>query len=262
MTTVKKPSGPVCTVMTYNLHGCVGTDNRYDPERSLAVIQEVRPAVLGLQEVRRNRTKDFIQLVQRNMPDHHVLFLKTLTDTGGEYGNALVSRYPVLDHIDISLDSPGAVSAALQPDDGRQTGRTAETRRAIFARLDVEGTPLWVIVTHLGVERWARRKHAQKLVSSIHGNMDLESEPAVLMGDINEWRWPNPFLRLLDRTFSRHNVRRTFPSRFPLLPLDRVWMTRHLQRKDTWAHRSRLSRRASDHLPLCVTGLVHSFQSF
>jgi endonuclease/exonuclease/phosphatase family metal-dependent hydrolase len=236
------------TVMTWNLHGCVGTDGRYDPERSLAVIREVGPDVLGLQEVRRRPGNDVVTLLEGEFPGYDILFLRTLTDEAGEYGNVLISRYPVLEHIDISLDqdTPGGVI------NKRRETRRAEARRAIFARLDVSGKAVWVIVTHLGVERAARRAQARKLTGAIHRHIRLESEPALLMGDINEWRWPNPFLRLLDRTFSRHSARRTFPSRFPLLPLDRIWMTHHLDRQDVRVHVSRLSRRASDHLPLCV----------
>ncbi|TVQ26555.1 MAG: endonuclease, partial [Spirochaetaceae bacterium] len=58
--------------------------------------------------------------------------------------------------------------------------------------------------------------------------------------------------RRVDRHFSKHVVRRTFPSRFPILPLDRIWITRNLRRSATRVHRDWPARVASDHLPVWV----------
>ena len=230
-------------VMTYNLHGCVGTDRRYDPTRTLEVIRQVDPAVLGMQEVRKGtgQSLEILDMIREMHPEYTVLFIRTLVDGRGEYGNALVSRYPLLDHIDIDLEEP------LNPHAG---GKQPEARRAIFGRLDTGGRPLWVVVTHLALEGGVRKRQAKILIDALRRHIDLESDGAIFMGDFNEWRWPNAFLRYLDRTFSKHAVRRTFPSRFPLLPLDRIWMTAGLTRHDIRAHRTALARRASDHLPL------------
>lgn len=236
-------------VMTYNIHGAVGTDRKYDPDRVVRVIREVSPTILGLQEVRRNAgdPRGVLDVIQEKLPDHGVLFLKTLVDQRGSYGNALVTPHEVLDHVDLSLDGGGTTR------DGRQTEpRRAEARRAIIARLNTPGGPIRVIVTHLAVERWARPAQAEILLEAIDAHTDRRREPAILMGDLNEWRRPNAFLRRLDRLFSRHVARRTFPSRIPIIPLDRIWLTDHLQRDRVWAHRSRTARRASDHLPLCL----------
>ena len=230
-------------IMTYNLHGCVGTDRRYDPARNFELIRRIDPAILGMQEVRKGtgRPAEILDLIREGYPRHTVLFLRTLVDGRGEYGNALVSRYPLLDHLDIDLEEP------WDP----QAGRTRpEARRAIFGRLDTGGRPLWVVVTHLALEGGVRKRQAEILIDAVRRHIDLEAEPAVFMGDFNEWRRPNAFLRLLDRTFSKHVARRTFPSCFPLLALDRIWMTRHLIRHDIQVYRSALARRASDHLPL------------
>jgi endonuclease/exonuclease/phosphatase family metal-dependent hydrolase len=52
--------------------------------------------------------------------------------------------------------------------------------------------------------------------------------------------------RLLGRTRSV----RSFPSRAPVLALDRIWVKPAQLLRELRAHRSPLSRRASDHLPL------------
>jgi len=233
------------TIMSYNLHSCVGTDRRYDPERVLQVIDEVKPSILGMQEVRRNTShnKEIIELIRREYPGSHQLFAQTFADSKGEFGNALFTPHPITEHVDIDLKPENT---------GARKARDAEARRAVFARLDISGRPLWVIVTHLGVELGVRKQQADALLSAINHYIDLDTEATVFMGDFNEWTPPNPFVRKMDRIFSKHVARRTFPSGAPLLPLDRIWMTAHLSGIHTWAHRSPLARRASDHLPLCL----------
>ncbi|MFO8043633.1 MAG: endonuclease/exonuclease/phosphatase family protein [Alkalispirochaeta sp.] len=231
-------------IMSYNIHGAVGSDGVYAPDRIGRVIREVAPSILGVQEVRRNEgdQRGVVEVIQEMVPDHQVLFLKTLTDEQGSYGNALVTRHELLDHVDLSLDSRGS----------ERNGRRVEARRAIFARLNVEGVPIWVIVTHLAVEGWARSTQAEILLDAINTYTDHRREPVIFMGDLNEWRMPNAFLRRLDRTFSKHAARRTFPARFPIIPLDRIWLSGRVRRDRVWAHRSHTARRASDHLPLCL----------
>ncbi|HKK48116.1 MAG TPA: endonuclease/exonuclease/phosphatase family protein [Alkalispirochaeta sp.] len=231
-------------VMTYNIHGAVGTDGIYDPGRIVRVIREVNPSILGIQEVWHitGDHQGVLDALRERLPGYEILFLKTLSDERGSYGNALVTRHPVLDHVDLSLGSGGV----------ERNGRRAEARRAIFARLDVEGTPIWVIVTHLAVEGWARSTQAEILLDAIDTYTGHGREPVIFMGDLNEWRLPNALLRKLDRTFSKHAMRRTFPARFPVIPLDRIWLSGQLTRNRVWTHRTHPSRRASDHVPLCL----------
>ena len=42
-------------VATYNVHGCIGLDRRYDPERVAAVLRELNADIIGLQEVDNHR---------------------------------------------------------------------------------------------------------------------------------------------------------------------------------------------------------------
>ena len=232
-------------VMTYNLHGCVGTDGRYDPERILEVIRETGPDILGMQEVRSNTGTgtELLELLRRAYPDYHLIFGKTLKDSRGDFGNALFSRYPLVECLDVDLEeSAGYPGRMIRP----------EARRAIFARVDLGGEQLWVVVTHLDLRKRVRKGQGRLLVQAIRRYTRPSKDAVVFMGDLNEWRLLNPFLRSLDRLFSKHVAKRSFPSRFPLLPLDRIWMSGKLRRQETRAHRSRLARRASDHLPLYV----------
>ena len=233
-------------ITTYNIHGSVGTDRTYEPGRIVEVIRGIEPDILGLQEVRLpgGSVPDILERLQTAYPAYSIVFGMTLEDERGTYGNALVSRYPIRAYRDLSLEIAGTHDT-----------RTAsiEDRRAIIADLIVpDSQPVTVIVTHLSLERWARRKQADRLITGIESAVDVKTEPAVFLGDFNEWFFADRFLRRIDRHFATHIVRRTFPSRFPFLPLDRVWITGQLRDTSNWVHKRWPARVASDHLPLCV----------
>ncbi|MFP4510791.1 MAG: endonuclease/exonuclease/phosphatase family protein [Spirochaetaceae bacterium] len=233
-------------VATYNIHGCVGTDGCYDVTRIVRVVEGINPDIIGLQEVRRNTSSghDIVEQLARAFPAHSILFSKTLEDRRGAYGNALVSRFPIIDYRDLNLE----ISRSLFP-----KHRVSENRRAVIARVSQpDDSECTVVVTHLGLERWARKIQAERLITAIKDAVDLRTETAIFLGDFNEWFFADRFLRHVDRQFSKHVVRRTFPSRFPILPLDRIWITARLRRTATWVYRGWPARVASDHLPLCV----------
>lgn len=87
------------TVMTYNIRHGVGMDGRLDLERIARLINEHRPDLVALQEVDRGvaRTQG------RDLPGElshltgmTVVFGKNIDHQGGDYGNAILSRHPVL----------------------------------------------------------------------------------------------------------------------------------------------------------------------
>ena len=74
----------------------------------------------------------------------------------------------------------------------------------------------------------------------------------ILLGDTNEWRIGgrsalkpfDPHLSDVDMAIA------SFPSRFPLWPLDRVLTNKHVTVYEMYAVETALSRVASDHLPV------------
>jgi endonuclease/exonuclease/phosphatase family metal-dependent hydrolase len=71
------------------------------------------------------------------------------------------------------------------------------------------------------------------------------------MGDFNEWH-RGPITRGLRQEFASpmRRMRRTHPAVFPLFPLDRIYWDVELEGEAFHVHRSRLSKVASDHLPV------------
>lgn len=221
------------SLASYNIHRCFGTDGRYAPERTAEVIDALDADVIGLQEV------DMRLLVDgRAQLDFLAETLRLNAVPGpnikgrrGKFGNALLTRWPVVSVRRADL-----------------TVRHYEPRGAILAQLDVGGFALRVVVTHLGLNAAERRLQVRHLMGALEE--DGDNMPTIVMGDFNEWRPTRGALRTIDRRFGVSLMPRTFPSRLPLLPLDRIWAwpADGLRRLSVYA--TPLSRITSDHLPL------------
>lgn len=218
------------TVATYNIHGAVGADGRFNPERIVAVLQEIRADIIALQEV---------PLGGINFPNVLEMLQKATGMSGAEgptrhgperrYGNAVLSRYPIRAQraIDLSFGS-------------------REPRGALDADVDCHGHPLRVVATHLGLRLAERRDQIRRLLQVF----DTGRMPVILLGDINEWFVWGRSLRWLVSHFQAVPAPATFPSRFPIFALDRIWIRPRHRLVHVEVHRTPLARVASDHLPL------------
>lgn len=224
-------------VATYNIHGGVGLDRRRKPERIAEVIAGLEADIIGLQEVegRKSRSKVDQAHFLAGRLELNLVEGPLLLEGKGGYGNALLTRFPVLDVQRRVFQRPGS-----------------QTRGLIDARLETpQFGPLRVIVTHLEVRD--HRIRSTQLREIKHLIDDGAPGPAVLLGDLNEWWNRRLALRALDRSIHFLHSPATFPARLPLLRLDRI-AVRGLQSADH-DHRARrietrLTRIASDHLPL------------
>lgn len=133
--------------------------------------------------------------------------------------------------------------------------RTTSEPRGIFQiEIDWQGTPIMILNTHLSVQRSERLHQLQAICQRID-YLRQHEEPCILMGDLNttgvtrELRFLH---RRLPECISRTSPRATFPSRFPLLRLDRVFASSCFDCLDSRVINSPLARRASDHLPVQV----------
>lgn len=218
------------TIATYNIHGAVGTDGRFDPARIAGVLDELDAGIVALQEVPLGgKSMDNVLARLHEATGMASAAGPTYERDGNWFGNAVLSRHPIQTtrSIDISFGS-------------------REPRGALDTDILCHGQPLRVIATHLGLRPAERRDQIARLLDVF----DTDTMPVILLGDVNEWFvWGRP-LRWLVSHFEAVPAPRTFPSRWPLFALDRIWIRPRHRLVHVRVHRSRLARLASDHLPL------------
>jgi len=224
------------TVLSYNIHECVGVDHRRDPERIARVIKQSDAQVVGLQEVHSDASGE------EHL--HQMNYLSATTGLqavpgpaverrNGHYGNVLLTSCKVLDVHKLDL-------SYLQ----------REPRGAIDADLEIGGEPVRVIVTHLGLRPAERRFQVTKLLAAL---AQKRTRIVVLLSDFNEWLPTGRSLRWIHSHLGKSALVRTFPSRFPIFALDRIWVSPPAALNELCCLRTPLTRLASDHLPLKAT---------
>jgi endonuclease/exonuclease/phosphatase family metal-dependent hydrolase len=222
------------TVCTWNVHECVGGDGQHDPERVAAVLGEIAADVVAMQEVHSDTRGGGARDQARFLADSAGFELvagPTLRRRGGDYGNLLLTRMPIQSVRRHDLSVPGR-----------------EPRGAIEVLLQAGAARLRVVVTHLGLRASERATQARWLLDSLDASAGHET--LAVVGDWNEWLPWRTALRLPRRRFGSLPAPRTFPARRPALALDRVWVEPPSHLLHLAVHRSPLSHRASDHLPL------------
>lgn len=194
------------------------------------MIRELDADIVALQEVESHHGDLEVLELLAEHTGMRPLAGPTMLRPVGHFGNALLTRVPVLElrRLDLSVSA-------------------REPRGALDATLDVRGRPLRVIATHLGLRPAERRRQIQVLLSALDPGIPGET---VLMGDLNEWfMWGRP-LRRLHAHFGETPAPRTFPAHRPLFALDRIWVKPLRCLRRIAVHDSPLAREASDHLPL------------
>ena len=220
-------------VASYNIHGGFGLDGRRDIGRTSRIINQLGADIIGLQEVecRSNIDSQCHQLAQlADATGLTAVAGPTIRKRDGHYGNALLTAWPVLAVRRLDLSVPGR-----------------EPRGALDVDLDIQGKTARVIVTHLGLRGAERRHQVKRLIAA------LSIEPAglvIALSDANEWLPVGRPLRSLHAIFGKTHASRTFPSLFPLLALDRIWVRPKEDLVHIRPHKTSLARIASDHLPL------------
>ena len=218
-------------VATWNIHAGIGADLRYDARRIVDVLKEMAADVVALQEVASQEAHaDFLHELERET-GYHVVAGLLRQRHGSDFGNAILSRYPVrtISHLDLAVGH-------------------YEPRGALDVCIDLGLHPLLrVIATHLGLRPHERREQVRRILAKVERGAP---HPTLLMGDLNEWYlWGRP-LRWLHRYFVETPALSTFPAWRPFLALDRVWSHPGSLLRGLDVHASAAARAASDHLPL------------
>ncbi|WP_439814176.1 endonuclease/exonuclease/phosphatase family protein [Zavarzinia sp. CC-PAN008] len=221
-------------IASYNVHKCVGTDNRFDPARTAQVIAELDADIVALQEAdqRFGAKAGLIDMarLKRDSGLHPIpVFGRALGE--GWHGNLLLIRQGSVARVR-QLALPGV-----------------EPRGALVVDLDLDQGPLRIVSAHLGLLRRSRAQQADAILSTLGS---CRERPTLILGDLNEWRvGSRSSLRNFDPHFGPLTAHLpSFPARFPLFALDRILANPPAMISGMDVHHSDLARITSDHLPI------------
>jgi endonuclease/exonuclease/phosphatase family metal-dependent hydrolase len=131
-----------------------------------------------------------------------------------------------------------------------------EPRGVLWVAIDLHGREVQVINTHLGLGPRERAAQVEALLSSDWLAHEACREPVILCGDLNAspsapvCRRLGGVLRDVQTAAPRHTPQSTFPSRFPSMRIDHIFISPGLEVSGIEIPGSELARVASDHLPL------------
>lgn len=219
----------ILRLASYNVRKTRGLDQRYDPHRTIAVINRLNADVLALQEVD-HRLGDRPTALARALIESETDFAVAPVARNGQsigwHGNAVLVRKGLellgIDHFEMpGLEPRGAV------------------------RVDIAaGVPVTVVATHLGL----MRRHRRQQLSIIASRVESATHP-VILGDFNEWSMRRG-LEPLGNRFKVHAPGHSFHAARPVAALDRIAVAETAFIHDAGVDDSPMARRASDHLPI------------
>jgi endonuclease/exonuclease/phosphatase family metal-dependent hydrolase len=220
-------------VATYNVHSCIGTDRRHDPDRVASVITELDADIVALQEFTYPasialETRTPVTLT--TLDSYTCALGPTRQNITQCFGNALFTRHPIVDvhRIDLSMER-------------------REPRGAIAATVNVRGQLVHVLAAHLGLRVRERRFQVTQILEYLDS---VRNTFFIVLGDFNDWLPGRSVVHVLDERLGRQPQPPSFPVTWPVVALDRIWVhpTRALRR--VFAHATRTARIASDHFPV------------
>jgi endonuclease/exonuclease/phosphatase family metal-dependent hydrolase len=239
-------------VMTVNIHkGFTFFNRKFILHELRDAVRLVGADVVFLQEVAGTHTTHGVKF--DNYPEApHYEFLadsiwpefaygRNAVYNKGHHGNAVMSKFPIIhfENRDISISGP-------------------ERRGLLHCELQMPGDRrnVHAVCVHLGLLASHRKQQMDLLCNMVRNDMPPDA-PVVVAGDFNDWRVHAH--KQLEKGAGLHEVfvkaqgraARTFPARFPLLQLDRIYVRNAVAHapvvlpRKPWSH-------LSDHAPLAA----------
>ena len=234
----------ILRVATYNIHKGVqglGPVRRLEIHNLALAIETLDADIVCLQEVRAMNRKEasyftgWPELPQAEFlaPEGYEAVYRTNAVTRhGEHGNALLSRWPIVQHKHEDMSD-----------------HRFEQRGLLHVEVQVASVSLHVIVVHFGLIPSSRVRQTDQLKRYIAREVPLGA-PVVVAGDFNDWGTRVRKLLHVDSLHAFEGPRTlTYPSRFPVAQLDHIY-ARGMHPLSLAAPRGRVWSRMSDHLPL------------
>lgn len=229
-------------VLTLNTHKLIAPfSRRYTLFELRQALRDVDPDLVFLQEMRGEHPKNHrhtmgspIEILAESQWPHFIYAANSIYETGN-HGNAILSKFPILQSRNIDL-----------------TNHSREQRGLLWLEIENPWAEFDISLAnlHLDLTEWGRKRQVEKINFELKKVMDKKS-PLIMAGDFNDWS--NKIRPLLKPSLNEvfKIPPKTFPSMQPLLPLDRVY---YAQLKQVHAQllRGYPWTRITDHLPLYV----------
>jgi endonuclease/exonuclease/phosphatase family metal-dependent hydrolase len=234
--------------MTYNVHRLIGTDRHTSAPRIAQVIDAYRQDIVALQELPGARFRpeeggaflDLVQELAKREAERRLPFMER-----ERCGNVVLSRFPM------RLVRAGG----LHPESRR---RSIVPRGVLWVEIEACGGVLQVINTHLGLTPPERSSQVKVLCGPEWLQHPECRPPVILCGDFNALPSSSVHKRLKGSlndeqvSLSLGHTEWTFPSHYPLVRFDHLFVSPGLSVESVQIPQTRLTRVASDHLPLVV----------
>lgn len=232
-------------VMTYNIQHGAGMDRKVDLLRTAAAINAEHPDIVALEEVdkgvartdRRDLTGELAEMTHLTG-----YFSNNFNFEGGEYGNAVLTRFPIL----------------METNTHYHMIRPNEQRGVIQMILDLNGHKLLFMATHIDY----RKQNEERLLNVVQMKDIIKQYsrlPVILCGDFNDF--PNtPVYKAMNEALADtwklagKGNGWTFPSDKPTNRIDYIWISpaKSIQPLKAWVP----DTQASDHRPLVADFLL------
>jgi endonuclease/exonuclease/phosphatase family metal-dependent hydrolase len=197
------------TVMTYNIHAMKGMDKVLDAERIADVIKEQNPDLVALQEVdmftERSGKMDAIAILE-DKTGLEGIYIKTFDYQGGYFGNAILSRLPIIEHKVYFLPARENYEARLL---------------MMIACVTEKGDTLHFYNTHLDHHRQDSDRPMQ--MKEIVDIIEKDKYKVILAGDLNCQPGAEP-IEMLSGVLKRcSSEEMTYPADEPYWILDHIY---------------------------------------
>lgn len=226
-------------VMTYNIQSGKNLAGDRDLSHAAHTIRAESPDILTLNEIQHHTTLSNGHCQAEElaaMLGYSYRFAPAIPFMGGEYGIALLSRFPILDAEVIPVPE---LEQALRDD-------WYEPRVHLLCHLGVDGRNLAVLSTHYGLS-----DGEISLAVAETCRLTEQEDSLVFMGDLNAT--PNsqllaPLYRHLRDTANLRGDLLTYPSGEPTEKIDYIFTKGNFHTEKIWVPVSE----DSDHRPLCA----------
>jgi endonuclease/exonuclease/phosphatase family metal-dependent hydrolase len=210
-------------IATYNIHKGFSQFNRRVVLHELRErLRELDADILFLQEVQGEhaghvqRHADYPaepqhEFLAAEFWAHHAYGMNAIYDEG-HHGNAILSRFPILQTINTDVSA-----------------HRFESRGLLHCEVDIGGRPVHCLCVHFGLFAKGKRVQLRALVEYVLSEIPIDA-PLLIAGDFNDWRNQLSLtlaneLRVQDVfDLQKGKPARSFPSRVPLFRLDRIYV--------------------------------------